>query len=158
VARGKLQVARRTLIVKLGISTPPLPPSPTVAARLQQRRLDARIPTPTFRAPKTPPTFLHPPPLPQTPPPRYQQQGEALQVERYRLLDELEAQKLNLRDINEFLTNELKARTAANAALDGRVAQLTQRMEELRRTSEVGGWGALLGRGSKGRGLGAQTT
>jgi len=68
---------------------------------------------------------------------RYQQQGEKLQVENFKLSDELDAQKLNLRDINEFLTNELKARTATNAVLDERVALLTQRMEDLRRTSEV---------------------
>ncbi|GBF97785.1 hypothetical protein Rsub_10210 [Raphidocelis subcapitata] len=68
---------------------------------------------------------------------RYQQLGERLQVENFKLSDELEASKLNLRDINEFLTNELKARTAAAAALDERVALLTQRLEEQRQEREA---------------------
>ncbi|KAI8470963.1 MAG: hypothetical protein J3K34DRAFT_508062 [Monoraphidium minutum] len=68
---------------------------------------------------------------------RYQQQGDKLQVENFRLSDELEAQKLNLRDINEFLTNELKARTAANAALEERGAQLAAQLEDTRRACEA---------------------
>ncbi len=38
----------------------------------------------------------------------YQAHGDRLQGDVVRLGDELETQKLNLRDINEFLTNELK--------------------------------------------------
>ncbi|KIY91370.1 hypothetical protein MNEG_16594, partial [Monoraphidium neglectum] len=66
----------------------------------------------------------------------YQQQGDRLQVENFKLSDELEASKLNLRDINEFLTNELKARTAANAALDERVAQMAAQLEAARKDCE----------------------
>lgn len=39
---------------------------------------------------------------------RYQLQGERLLSDNLRLADELETSKLNLKDINEFLTNELK--------------------------------------------------
>jgi DNA-binding transcriptional MerR regulator len=85
-------------------------------------------------------------PLPCRPaPPRrsYQQQGDKLLVENLKLADELEAQRLNLKDINEFLTNELKARTAANAALDERVAALSQRLEEAVREREVRSGGCM---------------
>lgn len=81
-------------------------------------------------------------PAPPRPPPRapsYQQQGDRLQVENFKLSDELEASRLNLRDINEFLTNELKARTAANAALEERAAGLAAKLEEVKRSSEVRG-------------------
>lgn len=39
---------------------------------------------------------------------RYQSNGDKLQLENIRLIEDLDIQKLNLRDINEFLTNELK--------------------------------------------------
>lgn len=46
---------------------------------------------------------------------RYQAAGEKLAVENFSLADELAKQKLTLQDINEFLTNELKARSLATA-------------------------------------------
>jgi hypothetical protein len=46
---------------------------------------------------------------------RYQAVGEKLAVENFSLTDELAKQKLTLQDINEFLTNELKARSLAAA-------------------------------------------
>ena len=46
---------------------------------------------------------------------RYQAAGEKLAVENFSLADELAKQKLTLQDINEFLTNELKARSLAAA-------------------------------------------
>lgn len=41
---------------------------------------------------------------------RYQANGDRLQLENIRLGEDLDIQRLNLRDINEFLTNELKVR------------------------------------------------
>lgn len=46
---------------------------------------------------------------------RYQEAGERLAVENFSLADEVARQKLTLQDINEFLTNELKARSIAAA-------------------------------------------
>lgn len=46
---------------------------------------------------------------------RYQAAGEKLAVENFSLTDEVAKQKLTLQDINEFLTNELKARSLAAA-------------------------------------------
>lgn len=69
---------------------------------------------------------------------RYQEQGEKLQVDNFRLSDELEAQKVNLKDINEFLTNELKARSLTTSALEEKVLELTQKMEDIQRECEVG--------------------
>lgn len=56
---------------------------------------------------------------------RYQDHGDRLQVDVVRLTDELETQKLNLRDINEFLTNELKVgrRAVAREAPSGRAGR-----------------------------------
>jgi hypothetical protein len=42
---------------------------------------------------------------------RYQEAGDKLAVENFKLTDELAKQKVTLQDINEFLTNELKARS-----------------------------------------------
>lgn len=55
-------------------------------------------------------------------------------------------QKLNLRDINEFLTNELKARSLTTSALEAKVTELNALMEEVKKSHEVGlvgGWHAL---------------
>mmetsp|Transcript_5179 Transcript_5179/g.11289 ORF Transcript_5179/g.11289 Transcript_5179/m.11289 type:complete len:601 (-) Transcript_5179:161-1963(-) len=67
---------------------------------------------------------------------RYQDNGERLQVENIRLNDELETQKLNLRDINEFLTNELKARSLTTSALEAKVFELNQLLDEIRKNHE----------------------
>ena len=58
-------------------------------------------------------------------------------VENVRLADELEANRVNLHDINEFLTNELKARALAGAALEQRVAALEREVKACREASEV---------------------
>jgi hypothetical protein len=68
---------------------------------------------------------------------RYQDQGERLQIENIKLTDELENQKINLRDINEFLTNELKARSLTTAALEEKVQELTQLAEDNKKSHEV---------------------
>ena len=68
---------------------------------------------------------------------RYQELGEKLQVENFKLSDELAEQRLNLKDINEFLTNELKVRSLTTAALEEKVASLHQQMEDTRKEYEV---------------------
>eukprot|EP00891_Asterochloris_glomerata_P000279 jgi/Astpho2/279/fgenesh1_pg.00010_%23_42_t len=66
---------------------------------------------------------------------RYQERGELLLVENVKLCEELEVQKVNLRDINEFLTNELKARSLAGAALEQRIEDLEVELEGLREST-----------------------
>lgn len=68
---------------------------------------------------------------------RYQEFGDRLQVDNIKLNEELETQKLNLRDINEFLTNELKARSLTTSALEAKVFELNHLMDELRKSHEV---------------------
>ena len=68
---------------------------------------------------------------------RYQEHGDKLQVNNMRLADELETQKLNLRDINEFLTNELKARSLTTTALEAKVVELNGMMEDMKKSQEV---------------------
>ena len=68
---------------------------------------------------------------------RYQERGELLLVENVKLCEELEVQKVNLRDINEFLTNELKARSLAGAALEQRIEDLEVELEGLRESTAV---------------------
>ncbi|KXZ48884.1 hypothetical protein GPECTOR_24g173 [Gonium pectorale] len=68
---------------------------------------------------------------------RYQENGDRLAVDVVRLQDELETQKLNLRDINEFLTNELKARSLTTSALESKVSELNGLLEEVRRSHEA---------------------
>jgi hypothetical protein len=68
---------------------------------------------------------------------RYQEHGDQLQIENFKLSEDLETQKLNLRDINEFLTNELKARSLTTSALEAKVYELNQLMEEVRKNHEV---------------------
>lgn len=46
---------------------------------------------------------------------RCQALGEKLALENFGLADEVAKQKVTLEDINEFLTNELKARSLATA-------------------------------------------
>lgn len=58
-------------------------------------------------------------------------------MDKIKLEDELETQKLNLRDINEFLTNELKARSLTTSALEVKISELLQLVEQLRKDHEV---------------------
>lgn len=60
-------------------------------------------------------------------------------VDNFKLSEELETQKLNLRDINEFLTNELKARSLTTSALESKVQELNVLVEDVRRSHEVRG-------------------
>ena len=52
---------------------------------------------------------------------KFQSKGEVLEDENVKLSKELEQSRINLRDINEFLTNELKARSLTSAALEQKV-------------------------------------
>lgn len=68
---------------------------------------------------------------------RYQANGDRLQLENIRLNEDLDTQKLNLRDINDFLTNELKARSLTTNALEAKLFDLNLAMEEARKAQEV---------------------
>ena len=68
---------------------------------------------------------------------RYQDFGDKLQVENVKLNDELETQKLNLRDINEFLTNELKARSLTTSAMEAKVVELYHLLDDVNKSHEV---------------------
>ncbi|KAK9817802.1 hypothetical protein WJX72_002415 [[Myrmecia] bisecta] len=68
---------------------------------------------------------------------RYQERGETLLIENVKLTDELEEQKDNLRDINEFLTNELKARSLAGAALEQRITELEKELATVKSKAEA---------------------
>jgi hypothetical protein len=61
---------------------------------------------------------------------RYQQQSDTLRVENYKLTEELEEVKSKLKDINEFLVNELKARALSFAALQAELTETKRTMEE----------------------------
>jgi len=68
---------------------------------------------------------------------RYQANGDRLQLENIKLGEDLDIQRLNLRDINEFLTNELKARSLTTNALEAKLYDLNQAMEEQRKGHEA---------------------
>jgi hypothetical protein len=68
---------------------------------------------------------------------RYQEQMEGLQVANYRLAEDLEGQKEKLKDINDFLVNELKARALSYAVLQGELADVKKCLEEARAAHEV---------------------
>ena len=57
----------------------------------------------------------------------YQNKSEELSAQNIELIDELETQRVNLKDINEFLTNEKKAKELATAEMEQRVEKLTVR-------------------------------
>ena len=61
---------------------------------------------------------------------RYQEQYDSLRVENFKLTEELEDQKSKLKDINEFLVNELKARALSFAALQAELTETKKTMEE----------------------------
>ena len=69
---------------------------------------------------------------------RYQDFGDRLQVENAKLSEDLETQKLNLRDINEFLTNELKARSLTTSAMEAKVVELYHLLDDVNKSHEVG--------------------
>lgn len=71
------------------------------------------------------------------PPRRYQEASDNLSLQTLRLNEELEAQKQNLKDINEFLTNELKARTLTASALEQKLNELQAAFETAKKNHEV---------------------
>lgn len=60
---------------------------------------------------------------------KYQEKGNELVEENQKMAAELQSQKNNLHDINEFLTNELKAKEISSSALEHRVAELEAQLE-----------------------------
>lgn len=77
-------------------------------------------------------------PRPLTRPCRYQEQSDQLQIENIKLAEDLENEKLTLRDVNEFLQNELKARSITANALESKVYELSNMLEDNKKTHEVG--------------------
>lgn len=61
---------------------------------------------------------------------RYQEQSDTLRVDNYKLTEELEEQKSKLKDINEFLVNELKARALSFATLQAELTETKKTMED----------------------------
>ena len=57
--------------------------------------------------------------------------------ENLKLYDELEVQRLNLHDINEFLTNELKARALSAAELERQLAAVQAELETVKTEAAV---------------------
>ncbi|DBA92593.1 hypothetical protein WJX77_006764 [Trebouxia sp. C0004] len=62
---------------------------------------------------------------------RHQERGEVLLVENARLGQDLETQKLNLADINEFLTSELDKTSAKLIQLEDKAGTMQQRLDDL---------------------------
>ena len=62
--------------------------------------------------------------------------GDKLHVDNIKLEEELEQQKLNLRDINEFLTNELKARSLTTSAMEAKVMELYHLLDDQQKKHE----------------------
>lgn len=62
--------------------------------------------------------------------------GDKLHVDNIKLEEELEQQKLNLRDINEFLTNELKARSLTTSAMEAKVMELYHQLDDIQKKHE----------------------
>ena len=58
-------------------------------------------------------------------------------MENAKLSEDLETQKLNLRDINEFLTNELKARSLTTSAMEAKVVELYHLLDDVNKSHEV---------------------
>jgi len=59
-------------------------------------------------------------------------------VENARLGQDLETQKLNLADINEFLTSELDKTTTKLVQLEDRAGKLQQELDDLKESHVVG--------------------
>jgi hypothetical protein len=63
---------------------------------------------------------------------RYQARGRVLASTNLELIDELETQKVNLKDINEYLTSELRSKELATSEMEARVARLAGELDDLR--------------------------
>ena len=62
---------------------------------------------------------------------RHQERGEVLLVENARLGQDLETQKLNLADINEFLTSELDKTSANLMQLEDKAGKMQRLLDDL---------------------------
>lgn len=77
---------------------------------------------------------------------RYQDQTAALQAQNYTLSEELEAQKGKLKDINDFLVNELKARALSFAVLQSDLTEARKAKDDDKEAYEARSeplWGLL---------------
>ena len=68
---------------------------------------------------------------------RHQERGDVLFVENARLGQDLETQKLNLADINDFLTSELEASAKKLRQMEDKAAALQQQVDDARDTHTV---------------------
>jgi hypothetical protein len=68
---------------------------------------------------------------------RYQDQSAKLQVQNYQLSEELDQQKSKLKDINDFLVNELKARALSFAVLQSDLAEAKKSKDQMKDSYEV---------------------
>ena len=68
---------------------------------------------------------------------RHQERGDNLLVENARLGQDLETQKLNLADINEFLTSELEASGKKLRQIEEKAAALQQQVDNIKDTHTV---------------------
>jgi hypothetical protein len=66
---------------------------------------------------------------------------EALGADNFALTTEVDRHRANLRDINDFLTSELKTKTAKVASLELQLASTRQELEGAARKTQVGGQG-----------------
>lgn len=72
---------------------------------------------------------------------RYQTYGDNLQLDTLKLNESLDESRSNLKEISEFLTNELKARSLTASALQDKVLELQATIENNTKEHEVGGRG-----------------
>ena len=68
---------------------------------------------------------------------RHQERGDNLFIENARLGQDLETQKLNLADINEFLTSELEASGKKLRQIEEKADALQQQVDNIKETHKV---------------------
>lgn len=68
---------------------------------------------------------------------RHQERGDTLFIENARLGQDLETQKLNLADINEFLTGELEASSKKLRQMEEKASALQQQMDDIKEIHTV---------------------
>lgn len=68
---------------------------------------------------------------------RHQERGDVLFIENARLGQDLETQKLNLADINEFLTSEIEASSKKLKQVEDKAAALQQQVDDVMDTHTV---------------------
>ena len=68
---------------------------------------------------------------------RFQEECQRLTQENIKVEAELDRSKGDLRDINEFLTNQLKASSVFAAGLDAKIQELEVRIPSLSKSHEV---------------------